>query len=69
MDKQCSFCGGTGNVRRFRTGFVCDDCLEYIKGTGSDSGEEHNEQRDCSNGNVNRSEKSDNNAWHPARKQ
>ena len=66
MDKQCSFCGGTGNIRKFRTGYVCEKCLDYIRGTETGSGKEH---RDCSNRNVNRSEKSEKNAWHPARQQ
>ena len=34
MEKECSFCGGVRNIRRFKSGYVCEECLDYIKKAG-----------------------------------
>ena len=31
MTKRCSFCGGIRNNIKFKTGYVCEECLEYIR--------------------------------------
>ena len=43
MDKQCSICGNTGRGIEFRSGYVCEECLEYIKADGTASANEHTE--------------------------
>lgn len=31
MDKKCSICGNIYKNRTFRGGFICKDCVDYIK--------------------------------------
>lgn len=55
MNSKCSICGEAGNGIKFKTGYVCEKCLNYIRNTDSASPGEH---RSCSNEIVNGSEKS-----------
>lgn len=54
MTSRCSFCGGIGNNIRFKTGYVCEECLNYIKRSDLTS---DGERESGSNENVNGSEK------------
>jgi len=33
MKERCSICGCTYNIFAFKSGFVCEDCLNYLKGS------------------------------------
>ena len=53
MNNKCSICGSTASGMKFRSGYVCEECLKYIKAGGTDSADEH---RESSNEDVNGSE-------------
>lgn len=37
MNTKCSICGEVRKSIRFKTGYVCEKCLKYIRNTGSES--------------------------------
>lgn len=56
MTIQCSFCGGIRNTIKFKAGYVCEECLDYIRKSDHLPGRERSSR---SNGNVNGSEKTE----------
>lgn len=39
MKKKCSFCGAAREeITKFKTGYVCDECLDYIRNTDTSDG-------------------------------
>ena len=53
MDKLCSICGSTGSGIEFKKGYVCEECLKYIKAGDTVPADEHSSS---SNESVNGSE-------------
>ena len=41
MNTRCSICGVVGKGIRFKTGYVCEKCLNYIRNTDPESPDEH----------------------------
>ena len=53
MDIKCSICGEFRRGIAFKTGYVCENCLKYIRNADSGHPQEHG---NCSNEIVNGSE-------------
>ena len=37
---KCSICGGDTNTHKFKSGYVCESCLSYMKNLDKSSAEE-----------------------------
>ena len=54
MDIRCSICGKTGESIKFKMGYVCEECLKYIKYTDPPSQSEYtNSSNEMVNGSEN----------------